>query len=129
MGQSSVAPPGARDALVAEGDRHDTSQAARRSPGGAVDARTELARLLPTTCSGLAPGCLPRSLFLVGVGGSTRCLPMSSPQWMETVAMVAAIPNGTDVWTAVPASPPLRMTIRACLDDRCDELPPAGLSL
>jgi hypothetical protein len=54
---------------------------------------------------------------------------MSSPQWMETVAMAAAIPNGTDVWMAVPASPPLRMTIRACLDDRCDELPPAGLSL
>jgi hypothetical protein len=35
--------------------------------------------------------------------------------------MVAAIPNGTDAWMAVPASPPLRMTIRACLDDRCDE--------
>ena len=35
--------------------------------------------------------------------------------------MVAAIPNGTDVWMAVPASPPLRMTIRACLDDRCEE--------
>ena len=35
--------------------------------------------------------------------------------------MVAAIPNGTDVWMAVPASPPLRMTIRARLDDRCEE--------
>ena len=35
--------------------------------------------------------------------------------------MVAAIPNGTDVWMAVPASPPLRMTIRACLDDRREE--------
>jgi hypothetical protein len=46
---------------------------------------------------------------------------MSSPQWMETAAKVAAIPNGTDVWMAVPATPPLRMTILACLDDRCDE--------
>jgi hypothetical protein len=49
-----------------------------------------------------------------------------SPQSMETAAMVAAIPNGTDVngtdvWMAVPASPPLRMTILARLDDRCDE--------
>ena len=35
--------------------------------------------------------------------------------------MPAAMPNGTDVWMAVPASPPLRMTIRACLDDRCEE--------
>ena len=35
--------------------------------------------------------------------------------------MIPAIPNGTDVWMAVPASPPLRMTILACLDDRCDE--------
>jgi len=26
--------------------------------------------------------------------------------------MVAAIPNGTDVWMTVPASPPLRLTIR-----------------
>jgi hypothetical protein len=93
----------------------------RRFTNQNLDARSELACLLPTTCSGLAPGCLPRSLFLVGVGGSTRRLPMSSPQWMETAAMVAAIPNGTDVWMAVPASPPLRMTILACLDDRCDE--------
>ena len=36
--------------------------------------------------------------------------------------MVPAIPNGTDVWMAVPASPPLRLTIRACLDDHCDSL-------
>jgi hypothetical protein len=36
-------------------------------------------------------------------------------------AMVAAIPDGTEVWMAVPSSPPLRMTIRACLDDRCEE--------
>jgi hypothetical protein len=35
--------------------------------------------------------------------------------------MLAAIPNGTDVWMAVPASPPQRMTVRACLDDRCEE--------
>ena len=35
--------------------------------------------------------------------------------------MIPAIPNGTDVWMAVPASPPLRMTIRACLNDRCEE--------
>jgi hypothetical protein len=40
---------------------------------------------------------------------------------VENEAMIAAIPNGTDVWMAVPASPPLRVTIRACLDDRCEE--------
>jgi hypothetical protein len=25
------------------------------------------------------------------------------------------------VWAVVPASPPLRLTIRGCLDDRCRE--------
>jgi hypothetical protein len=35
--------------------------------------------------------------------------------------MVAAIPNGTDVWMTVPASPPLRLTIRAPLDTQCEE--------
>jgi hypothetical protein len=46
-----------------------------------------------------------------------RCLHRNG----DAEVMVAAIPNGTDVWMAVPASPPLRMTIRACLDDRCEE--------
>ena len=35
--------------------------------------------------------------------------------------MAAPIADGTDVWVIVPASPPLRLTIRACLDDRCRE--------
>jgi hypothetical protein len=39
--------------------------------------------------------------------------------------MVAPIPdgmpNGMDVWVLVPASPPLRLTIRARLDDVCCE--------
>jgi len=35
--------------------------------------------------------------------------------------MVAPIADGTDVWAVVPASPPLRLTIRACLDDQCRE--------
>jgi hypothetical protein len=35
--------------------------------------------------------------------------------------MAAPIANGTDAWAVVPASPPLRLTIRACLDDRCRE--------
>ena len=47
-------------------------------------------------------------------------LPMVSPQG-NAEAMIAAIPNGTEVWMAVPAAPPLRMTIRACLDDHCEE--------
>jgi hypothetical protein len=34
-------------------------------------------------------------------------------------SMAAPIVEGTDVWVAVPASPPLRLTIRACLDDHC----------
>ncbi len=42
--------------------------------------------------------------------------------------MVAAIADGTDVWAVVPASPPLRLTIRACLDDQCRECGP-GLPL
>src|ERR1700761_1912381 len=33
--------------------------------------------------------------------------------------MAALIAEGTDVWVTVPASPPLRLTIRACLDDHC----------
>jgi hypothetical protein len=33
--------------------------------------------------------------------------------------MAALIANGTNVWVVVPASPPLRLTIRACLDDHC----------
>ena len=41
--------------------------------------------------------------------------------WHASEAMIPAIPNGTGVWMAVPASPPLRITIRACLDDCCDE--------
>ena len=35
--------------------------------------------------------------------------------------MVAGITNGTDMWVAFPASPPLRVTVRACLDDCCEE--------
>jgi hypothetical protein len=36
-------------------------------------------------------------------------------------AMIAAVPDGTEVWMAVPAAPTLGMTIRACLDHRCEE--------
>jgi hypothetical protein len=35
--------------------------------------------------------------------------------------MAAQIADGTNVWVVVPASPPLRLTIRACLDDHCRE--------
>jgi hypothetical protein len=35
--------------------------------------------------------------------------------------MAAPIAVGTDVWVVVPAAPPLRLTIRACLDDHCRE--------
>ncbi len=35
--------------------------------------------------------------------------------------MAAPIDDGTDAWVVVPASPPLRLTIRTCLDDQCRE--------
>jgi hypothetical protein len=35
--------------------------------------------------------------------------------------LVAPIADGTDVWAVVPASPPLRLTIRACFGDNCRE--------
>jgi|tagenome__1003787_1003787.scaffolds.fasta_scaffold13814746_1 hypothetical protein len=35
--------------------------------------------------------------------------------------MGSQIADGMDVWTLIPAAPPLRLTIRACLDDRCRE--------
>jgi hypothetical protein len=35
--------------------------------------------------------------------------------------MAAPIADGTDVWVVVPASPPLRLTIRACLENHCRE--------
>lgn len=35
--------------------------------------------------------------------------------------MAAQIADGTNVWVVVPALPPLRLTIRACLDDHCRE--------
>ena len=81
-----------------------------------LDSRNDLACFLPNTSPDVAPGKQPGATL-------RRCRrrpPMSSPQW-RTEAMLAAIPNGTDVWMAVPASPPLRMTVRACLDDRCEE--------
>jgi hypothetical protein len=34
---------------------------------------------------------------------------------------MAPITDGRDVWVVVPASPPPRLTIRTCLDDRCRE--------
>ena len=72
-----------------------------------------------------APGCLPgaNSGDVSGrVSGVSRI--RSSIRvtiWHASEAMIPAIPNGTGVWMAVPASPPLRITIRACLDDCCDE--------
>jgi hypothetical protein len=35
--------------------------------------------------------------------------------------MAALIADGTDVWVVVPASPPLRLTVRARLDHYCRE--------
>jgi hypothetical protein len=35
--------------------------------------------------------------------------------------MTAQIADGTDAWVVIPASPPLSLTIRTCLDDRCHE--------
>jgi hypothetical protein len=35
--------------------------------------------------------------------------------------MTAQIADGTDAWGVIPASPPPRLTIRTCLDDRCRE--------
>jgi hypothetical protein len=37
------------------------------------------------------------------------------------LSMATPIANGTDVWVVIPASPPLRLTIRACLDHLCRE--------
>jgi hypothetical protein len=85
-----------------------------------LDSRYECACFLPNTSPEVASGKQPGATFLCDRRLSTRRLSMPSPQW-RTEAMLSAIPNGTDVWMAVPASPPLRMTIRACLDDCCDE--------
>jgi hypothetical protein len=35
--------------------------------------------------------------------------------------MAAPIADSTEAWVVIPASPPLRLTILACLDDRCRE--------
>jgi hypothetical protein len=61
-----------------------------------------------------------------GMGSSEKPSPGSAPRPMSAHTgsadgMVATISDGTDVWVTVPASPPLRMTIRACLNDRCAE--------
>ena len=85
-------------------------------PGLAVPVRM----LPPKYLARSGVGQATRRHFLVRPAALTRRLSMPSPQW-RTEAMLSAIPNGTDVWMAVPASPPLRMTIRACLDDCCDE--------
>jgi hypothetical protein len=55
-------------------------------------------------CSDLGAGLFAGSPFFRSVG-------------MQN--MIAPIANGTDVRVAFPASPPLRLTIRACLDDHC----------
>lgn len=35
--------------------------------------------------------------------------------------MAATIADGTDVWVLAPASPPVRLTVRACLEYECRE--------
>jgi hypothetical protein len=35
--------------------------------------------------------------------------------------MAATVADGTDVWVLTPASPPLRLTVRACLEHECPE--------
>ena len=52
--------------------------------------------------------------------GPDRC---PDPLWklLGVLHMATPIADGTDVWVVVPASPPLRLTIRACLHDHCRE--------
>ena len=69
---------------------------------------TSSACFLPNTSPDVAPGKQPGATFLCDRRLSTRRLLMTSPQW-RTEAMLSAIPNGTDVWMAVPASPPQRI--------------------
>jgi hypothetical protein len=61
---------------------------------------------LPLLCSGLGAGPLPGTLL---------------PKPVGVLHMTAPIADGTDVWVVVPASLPLRLTIRAGLDDYCRE--------
>jgi hypothetical protein len=35
--------------------------------------------------------------------------------------MAVPIADSTEEWVLIPASPPLRLTVPACLDDRCRE--------
>ena len=74
------------------------------------DEWAEIAPLIPPA----KPGGNKRSVNLREVVNGVMYILGTGCQWR-------AIPNGTDVWMAVPASPPLRMTILACLNDRCDE--------
>ena len=69
--------------------------------------------------SRLGAGQLARPPFGGAGGSSRRRLPNLSTGDAE--AIFTAIPNGTNVWMAVPASPPLRLTIRDRLKTQREE--------
>jgi hypothetical protein len=79
------------------------------------DAHT-LARVIASS-SRLGAGQLARHPF----AGPVR-LPEDDCQiYPLGKVMLTAIPNSTNVWMTVPASPPLRLTIRDRLDGQCEE--------
>jgi hypothetical protein len=73
-----------------------------RIAAGTAVVRRQFPLLVPTW----EPGGLPGTPFSKSVG---------------VQSMAAPIADGTDVWVVVPAAPPLRLTIRACLEDHCRE--------
>lgn len=79
----------------------------------AVDVLTA-SRIGAGICYSLAVSLVPETL-----GPGKQSGPFAEVRGVPN--MVAPIADGTDVWMAAPASPPLRMTIRARLDDHCRE--------
>jgi hypothetical protein len=63
---------------------------------------------------------MPTRLLLVADLG-LGCLPGPVLSKPEGSNMGTPIADSTEAWVVIPASPPLRLTIRACLDDRCRE--------
>ena len=49
------------------------------------------------------------------------CMLVPPVEVRRMLNMATSIADGTDVWAVVQASPPMRLTIRACLDDHCRE--------
>jgi hypothetical protein len=75
--------------------------------------------MLPPRKFNLTPGKATQRPLSASVGSTRHRLTFTAVDF--TGAMIPAFPNGTDVWMSVPPSSPLRMTIRACLDNSCEE--------